>query len=1011
MADEKNIGASRSVGSFTAQQAVDSLENVAKKLTIDFSNLSSSIKNLTGSANRAGGSMGGNTSSSRWNIGSNRNNYSANGGGGNFGGIISGGAGRQGGGRGNGGMPGFSSTSRFAGVAGAVFGVGSALADYGNRNMSSNMQMNMFGNLMTQTGGIGNGGVGQSTNAAMRAAFTNNFVALNASDAARAGYINSYVSGYSAQSFGGPNPAFSAYNRQVQGFGYLSPTQGASGAAQAGMDIYTARSTMMMQGLGIGPTIRAGGIQTPMGQIAQSIMRRSLRAGQSYNQSNIAAALSQNGGLTANLNFYAQQAGWSQGTVTEMRNYMQGLVAAQARGISASQFDTLTQQAAAGDRNAQNRLKAAGIGGTMFESQRNLNASRLNRQEDILESLAPAFNDATSAVQKFSDALTAFLKNTGLDKAIGTGAGWSSAISGGLSGFSGAFGAGAGIFSAMRMFGGGRGGFSGLGGLFRGGGGGGAGGLLNASRGANGIYNITSLGGEASTGGSLAGGGIIGAAGILSALAGYAGWNSATNDGKGIGGFLSKNAAAFSIFGAAANVGQGFHRLYDKFITGKDKESIWNLLTPGGERRSTPSTGINGGNSNSNSSGGGQLSNGSSNIGASAAQILKYAESQLGVPYVWGGESPGKAMDCSGLTQWAYAQAGVSIPRVAQDQQNAGTPVPVNATQPGDLLFIGKPAHHVVMNAGNGQIIEAPHTGANVRMRALNPSEYTSATRIVGAIGDMSSLLNNNTAQGTNGLNKQQSKSGGNVGAYGGTSEAEAIASALAGSAASMPINSGSQSAGSTSGNGATGNPPTANGRNDKTSLQAFAKQLLASRGWSGQWDSFNALVNSESSWDYQAKNPSSGAYGIAQALPASKYASAGSDWMTNGDTQLSWMMGYIADRYGNPDKAWSFHQKNNWYANGAWSIDKDQTATVHQGEMIIPAKQAETIRQTLLNNTFNPNLQKSPNSGGGLYIGTINVRMPDSYSGSQSDAQATGKAIADAIAQNVRIQNLQIGQ
>lgn len=95
---------------------------------------------------------------------------------------------------------------------------------------------------------------------------------------------------------------------------------------------------------------------------------------------------------------------------------------------------------------------------------------------------------------------------------------------------------------------------------------------------------------------------------------------------------------------------------------------------------------------------------------------------------------------------------------------------------------------------------------------------------------------------------------------------------------------------------------------------QTIAKELLAKRGWSGQWTCLNNLVNRESGWNIYAKNPSSGAYGIPQALPAGKMASAGADWRTNPRTQLSWMMGYIEDRYSTPCGAWAHSQRTGWY-------------------------------------------------------------------------------------------------
>ncbi|AEG45225.1 uncharacterized protein YabE (DUF348 family) [Isoptericola variabilis J7] len=96
---------------------------------------------------------------------------------------------------------------------------------------------------------------------------------------------------------------------------------------------------------------------------------------------------------------------------------------------------------------------------------------------------------------------------------------------------------------------------------------------------------------------------------------------------------------------------------------------------------------------------------------------------------------------------------------------------------------------------------------------------------------------------------------------------------------------------------------------------RAIGQQLAAARGWTGsQWTCLEALWTKESGWNHLAKNPSSGAYGIPQALPGSKMGTAGSDWATNPATQIEWGLGYIAGRYGTPCGAWSHSQANNWY-------------------------------------------------------------------------------------------------
>lgn len=92
--------------------------------------------------------------------------------------------------------------------------------------------------------------------------------------------------------------------------------------------------------------------------------------------------------------------------------------------------------------------------------------------------------------------------------------------------------------------------------------------------------------------------------------------------------------------------------------------------------------------------------------------------------------------------------------------------------------------------------------------------------------------------------------------------------------------------------------------------VQAIARQLVPA----DQFQCFSNIVNHESTWNYKAQNASSGAYGLVQALPGSKMASAGADWQTNPATQIKWGLGYMDDRYGSPCGAWSFWQANNWY-------------------------------------------------------------------------------------------------
>jgi cell wall-associated NlpC family hydrolase len=121
-----------------------------------------------------------------------------------------------------------------------------------------------------------------------------------------------------------------------------------------------------------------------------------------------------------------------------------------------------------------------------------------------------------------------------------------------------------------------------------------------------------------------------------------------------------------------------------------------------------------------------------STAASSAAGVVAvdWALAQVGTPYVWGGETPGVGFDCSGLIQAAYRVAGIELPRVAQEQFNAGTPLGAGTElEPGDLVFFGDGPSgvthvglYVGVRAGRPMMVDAPHTGAEVRVEAFPTS-------------------------------------------------------------------------------------------------------------------------------------------------------------------------------------------------------------------------------------------------------------------------------------------------
>ncbi|AUY52877.1 transglycosylase SLT domain-containing protein [Streptomyces sp. CB01881] len=101
---------------------------------------------------------------------------------------------------------------------------------------------------------------------------------------------------------------------------------------------------------------------------------------------------------------------------------------------------------------------------------------------------------------------------------------------------------------------------------------------------------------------------------------------------------------------------------------------------------------------------------------------------------------------------------------------------------------------------------------------------------------------------------------------------------------------------------------------NAKPSYSGSPREIAAQIVPAGQLQCFSNIVSHESTWNPLAVNASSGAYGLVQALPGSKMASAGSDWRTNPATQIKWGLDYMNSRYGSPCAAWSFWQAHHWY-------------------------------------------------------------------------------------------------
>ena len=247
-------------------------------------------------------------------------------------------------------------------------------------------------------------------------------------------------------------------------------------------------------------------------------------------------------------------------------------------------------------------------------------------------------------------------------------------------------------------------------------------------------------------------------------------------------------------------------------------------------------------------------------VPARARTVVSWAERQLGKPYQWGAAGPG-SFDCSGLTTAALAQAGITVPRNAnaQWQQTRAHPVAEDQLAPGDLVFYAgsdgslTAPGHVGIYVGTGAIIDAPYTGADVRFDPL-----TSISGYAGATDP-----------------------------YAATPAAGAAPILTIGNLAALAV---------------------------LNQYQGFAQALAGATWGPGQFPYLNLLWERESGWDPAAANPVSGAFGIPQALPAAKMASAGPDWATSPYTQIIWGIGYIHATYGTPQAAWAHELAYGWY-------------------------------------------------------------------------------------------------
>jgi hypothetical protein len=656
-----------------------------------------------------------------------------------------------------------------------------------------------------------------------------------------------------AASFAGANPE-------------MSYTQ-AAGLAQS---MGTAQMSMQMRQLGYGvqPLNMAsqGGGANQFGSVIGGMMQRWFpTTGSSTSPQTLAAQLRPGVGVGwANLTSMGMDPTQIAGMSSVMEAYDQ--VSSRSGGkLNDTQVGTLFQQASTGNKQATATLAKYGVTQSDLSQTKAAAAQTTENQSDTFDSFSSGLAGAATALTQFRQILNSFLNLPGVNQLVGGGEG---AIGGGSS-MTGNVAGGAEMFGGMalmsRMFGG-----KGLG-MSRLFGGGGSAAAADAGAGA----------GAGAEEAAVAGGGGAAAAGaaVVPAALTYLGLSMVHN----------KNGSNWTQQGPGGNGAwwnsfSGFNKSMANW--GHDiGDPLGNIFNPGnifGKKQPGPSGGATGGKPATTPG----KSNKSIPTGVTGAahKAVSDAESQLGVPYVWGGETPGQGFDCSGLVQWSYQQAGVKLPRTSQAQWAAlkgHHSVPTNAVQAGDLIFMAgsdgtaDAPGHVAMMVSSHQLIQAPQTGEDVKLTPYNPKDWSHAARPSGSTtSSPATTAASSGSQGSSGTGMTSATGSG--GGSNSTSEATNISGALGGGAGGVSIGGGSGgSSGGTSAKSTAASGAISKGSTPGTMAASAISALWVKEGGSkGAAANMAKIANAESgdvpSVVQKGQPPNLTGYGLYQITPTS---------------------------------------------------------------------------------------------------------------------------------------------
>ncbi|MFE9525236.1 NlpC/P60 family protein [Streptomyces sp. NPDC006631] len=814
--------------------------------------------------------------------------------------------------------------------------------------------------------------------------FKNNFTAQSTQDAAQA---------YSVLGRTGLSSGSSSFNQQwnyVKGTsGYMNPGMSEQARAQGTAAAWTAGSYYANQAIGI-QTIKSGQKQTPR-QIAQQVLQRwpSLRNIKDAKQISGTLDNPQSGVMVS------LAASMDPKTLELVKGELKGMMLAQIHGASAQAYVSTANQRDNGKtqeskNSAQSQLGKWGIGGSTANTLMTRAGTLRNQDVNENDGFTSGLQTATKYLNEFSTALQGVLQATGASTAMGWAGGAGSMLGSSIGTGIGAYGTMRGLASVGRL--------AGMGGS--------GGGLLGAARGA--------------MGGAGAGGA---AGGVLAPLAGAGG---AIGGALALGYGASKFDRDGKTITGASTKGMGFGGwVKDTFSWTAIKRNLNPFYVLGDKNKNDGQGG--GASSGSGPSAGagksGSKATGTQGAGKTASAVIKVAMKYLGVKYVWGGATP-KGFDCSGLLMYCFRQIGVSLPRTAAQQQKTGSAVKLSDVRAGDLLFNGNPAHHVVMCIGGNKIIEAPHTGSVVRVRTFKPSEFTNARRILGSVGSMGDVASDTSKTAGSGENRLSTMGfGGDVGSYGSVEEVDALAAGVSSiGAASAGTGSSSDDSKEASDNGSPSGPMP------KGSVAKWIKSALSiiKQDSSSNERIVNTMIQHESggnphainNWDSNAKagHPSKG---IMQTIDSTfnAYSIKGHKDIWNPVDNIIAGVRYADSRYGSLANVPGIKSMSNGggykgYAVGSTNVDVDQNARIHKGEMIIPAFQAEAIRNVLAGNNAMSSVSGLHTKGAAATLqfnaGAITVKVQGAM-----DAQAARDAAQQfmtAIAEDDRINLIAAG-